>query len=255
MYGFLNGDVVQSKPHKKGGRMNGKMDIRGLMKLTLLDFPGKVACTVFTGGCDFRCPFCHNASLVLDPASVDPVGEEAVMALLEKRKGVMDGVCVTGGEPTLQKDLAGFLARIKEKGLLVKLDTNGSRPDVLAQVIEDGLVDYVAMDIKNSPAGYAKTVGIADFDMTDVKKSAALLLEGRVDYEFRTTVVRELHRLSDFADMAEWLAGARVHYLQRFVDSGDVIAPGFSAWDDDTMEKFRRILAMTEKRAELRGVG
>ena len=167
------------------------MNIQGFNKVTLLDFPGRVACTVFTGGCDLRCPFCHNSQLVLQP-NHSPIDEEEVFDLLRRRRGVLEGVALTGGEPLLQPDLESFLSRVRELGYSVKLDTNGTHPERLARIIGEGLVDYVAMDIKNSPEKYPATVGIPGFDVSPVRASAALLLEGKVDYEFRTTVVAEL---------------------------------------------------------------
>ena len=165
------------------------LDIQGLQKLTLLDWPGKVACTVFLGGCDFRCPFCHNGDLVAGPMPPG-MAEEELLDFLRKRRGLLDGVCVTGGEPLLRPDLEGLLSRIRDLGFPVKLDTNGNHPQALRHLWERGLVDYVAMDIKNSPARYAETVGVPGLDLGPVRESAAWLLEGGVDYEFRTTVVR-----------------------------------------------------------------
>ena len=168
------------------------MDIHGLQKLTLLDYPGKVACTVFLGGCDFRCPFCHNGELVAGPLPPPETDDEALLAFLNKRRGLLDGVCVTGGEPLLRPELPDLLARIKELGFLVKVDTNGARPDRLRALVERGIADYVAMDVKNGPTRYAETVGVEGLDLAPVRDSVSFLLSGAVDYEFRTTESRGL---------------------------------------------------------------
>lgn len=228
------------------------MNIQGLQKLTLLDFPGKTACTVFTGGCNFRCPFCHNADLVENPDAYEPIDEETIMALLEKRRHVLEGVCVTGGEPLLQPDIAAFLGRIKALGYAVKLDTNGSFPDRLQELISRGLVDYVAMDIKNAPEKYGLTIGWESFDLAPVEKSIALLMRGVVPYEFRTTVVKELHTRQDIAAITRWIAGAEKYFLQAFVDSGKVIASGLHACSGEEMaalaQEARKVLPQTALR-------
>lgn len=230
------------------------MKIYGLQKLTLLDYPGKVACTLFTGGCNFRCPFCHNASLVRHPAESDAMDEFEIFAFLKKRAGILDGVCVSGGEPLMQPDIGEFLETIKEIGFAVKLDTNGSFPDRLKELVGKGLVDYVAMDIKNSPEHYPATVGIDHYDIAKVKESVALLLEGTVPYEFRTTVVRELHCADDFVSIGSWIKGAPRYYLQVFEDSGDILESGLSGYGKAEMEGFLRILRKTIPGAELRGI-
>ncbi len=224
-----------------------------MQKLTLLDYPGKVACTVFTAGCNFRCPFCHNASLVLRPAE-QQLEEADFFSYLQKRRGVLDGVCVSGGEPLLQPELERFLERIRALGLSVKLDTNGSDPERLASLIARGLVDYVAMDIKNAPARYAQTVGIPGFDPAPVLQSAALLLRGSLPYEFRTTVVRGLHRREDFPAIADLIAGAQQYFLQGFVDSGDLILSGFSAFTAAEMADFAALVREKVPAVQLRGV-
>ncbi len=204
------------------------MRIAGLQKLTLLDFPEHTAATVFLPGCNFRCPFCHNAALVLDPN--DTTGDtpiEEFFAFLDKRHGLLDGVCITGGEPLLQPDLADFCARIKRAGFAVKLDTNGSFPTKLQELVETQLVDYVALDVKNAPERYAETVGMPGFDVAPVAASIDYLRSGAVPYEFRTTVVRELHKPADLVALSRWIAGARTWYLQSFVDADTVLAgPG-----------------------------
>ena len=228
------------------------MKLGGIQKLTLLDYPGKLACTLFAPGCNFRCPFCHNASLVLDPAEALDLDE--VLAFLQKRRGVLEGVCLTGGEPLLQPGVEDFLRKIKAMGYAVKLDTNGSRPRRLGDLVRAGLVDYVAMDVKNSRDRYAETVGIPGFDLAPVEESVAFLLEGTVDYEFRTTVVRELHTAESLRALSAWIAGARRYYLQGFVDSGDLIRPGLTAYTAAEMEDLRRAVLDQVPSAELRGV-
>ncbi len=202
------------------------MYLGGLQKLTLLDYPGKVACTVFTAGCDLRCPFCHNASLVIPGRAGEGLGEDELFAFLEKRRGILDGVAVTGGEPLLHPELPELLARIKSLGFAVKLDTNGTFPARLREIVSAGLADMVAMDIKTSPERYPVVTGVPGLDVSPVKESAAYLMEGHVPYEFRTTVVRGLHETADFESIGRWIAGAQAYYLQSYVDSGDLIAPG-----------------------------
>ncbi|MDD7494241.1 MAG: anaerobic ribonucleoside-triphosphate reductase activating protein, partial [Eubacteriales bacterium] len=178
------------------------MLIHGLQKLTLLDYPGKVACTVFTGGCNFRCPFCHNGSLVLRPDEGEHIPEEELFALLKKRQGVLEGVCITGGEPTLAFGLETLMARIKEMGYLVKLDTNGTRPKAVKRIIDAGLADMIAMDIKNSYKKYPETCGVPGYDTAPVKESIQLIMSSGIDYEFRTTVMREFHTPDDIRAIA-----------------------------------------------------
>ena len=230
------------------------MKIFGLQKLSLLDFPGKMACTVFTGGCNLRCPFCHNASLVTGLSEVEPIAEEEVFDLLQKRRGILEGVAITGGEPLLQPDIEDFIRRVRAQGYAVKLDTNGCYPDKLSRILADNLVDYVAMDIKNAPDAYAKTVGIDAFDLAPVRESVNLLMNGVVDYEFRTTVVKELHSAADFEKIGQWLKGAKRLYLQSFKDSGDLIGSGLSACTPSELEQFRQILLPYIPDTFLRGV-
>lgn len=231
------------------------MFVAGLQKLTLLDYPGKVACTVFTAGCNFRCPFCHNAPLVLPERMGQDVTEEDVLAFLGKRVGILDGVAITGGEPLLHKEMAGFLQKIKEMGYSVKLDTNGSFPDHLKELVKAGLVDRVAMDIKNAPGLYGATVGIEGFDISGVEESKNFLLEGSIDYEFRTTVVKGLHTKESLTEAAEWIAGAKEYYLQQFKDSGDVIAiDGLGAYDENEMHALADAVAEFVPSVKVRGV-
>ena len=232
------------------------MLISGLQKLTLLDYPGHVACTVFTAGCNFRCPFCHNAPLVLpERIEGDPNGEETVLQFLKKRQGILDGVAITGGEPLLQRDMADFLRKIRDLGYSVKLDTNGSFPDRLIELVEEGLVDRVAMDIKNSPALYAQTVGLREMDLRPIERSKDFLLEGRVDYEFRTTVVKGLHTAESLQEAAEWIRGAAEYHLQQFKDSGDIIAiDGLGAFSDEEMRALADRIRPIVPTVSLRGV-
>lgn len=229
------------------------MRISGLMKLTLLDFPGHTACTVFTGGCNYRCPFCHNAELVLRPSAQPEIPETEFFALLKKRRGLLDGVAVTGGEPTLQPDLPDFLRRIRDLGYAVKLDTNGTRPDLLRRLAEEGLVQYVAMDIKNAPGRYGETAGVEDPRLDMVRASAAFLLEGTVPYEFRTTAVRELHRPEDLREIGRWLRGAERYFIQCFADSGDLIEAGLHPCSREELELLLEAVRPFIPAAELRG--
>ena len=217
------------------------MKFAGIQKLTLLDYPGKTACTVFTDGCNLRCPFCHNARLVL-PEKRDGTSltDTEILAFLKKRAGLLDGICITGGEPLLYAvELREFLPAVRALGYAVKLDTNGTKPDVLADFLRNGLVDYVAMDVKNAFPYYAETVGIADFDVTPVKESIALLMRGDVDYEFRTTIVREFHTVERIRGLAQSIAGAKRYFLQYFKDSGELIADGLSAVPKEEMQAMR----------------
>ena len=229
------------------------MDIQGLQKMTLLDYPGMVACTVFLGGCDLRCPFCHNSGLVLGPMPAE-LDDQELLAFLKKRQGLLDGVCVTGGEPLLRPDLPELLARIKELGYPVKLDTNGSHPERLRSLVQQGLVDYVAMDIKNSPERYGETVGVPALDLTPFQESVAFLLQGSVDYEFRTTVVREFHDSDSFQAIGPWLSGARRYFLQCFVDRDTVLQEGLHPWDADSLRAFADLVRPYVHQVELRGV-
>jgi len=232
------------------------MFLSGLQKLTLLDFPGQVACTVFTGGCNFRCPFCHNAALVLPELLEElPGGEDEVLRFLEKRRGMLDGVAVTGGEPLLHKDLPDFLRRVRAMDYKIKLDTNGSFPDRLRALVEEGLVDRVAMDLKNSPDLYARTAGLRLMDIAAIERSKDFLLEGRVAYEFRTTVVRGLHTEKSLREAGAWIAEAKEYYLQQFKDSGRLLAAaGLGAFSDDEMRALTDAVREVVPTVQLRGV-
>ena len=217
------------------------MMIYGLQKLTLLDFPGRVACTVFLGGCDMRCPFCHNSEIAEGKAP--PVMSEAeLLSFLEKRKGLLEGVAVTGGEPLLREEHLELLRRIREMGYPVKLDTNGTHPERLARVLSEGLAQYVAMDIKNSPARYAETAGLKQMDLAPVRESVRLLMRGETEYEFRTTVVKELHDDESFRAIGEWIDGAARYYLQKFTDRETVPYEGFHAPAEEQMNRWAEML-------------
>lgn len=228
------------------------MIIGGLQKLTLLDFPGKTACTVFTEGCNFRCPFCHNAALVKNKAG--QIATEEIFSFLKKRQGLLDGVCITGGEPLLQADIEDFIYEIKSMGYAVKLDTNGSFPDRLIDIVGKGLCDYVAMDIKNSKSKYLATAGVTRDILSDIEKSVNFLLSGTVDYEFRTTVVDPYHDFSDFYEIGEWIKGAKNYFLQSFIDSGELLSDGMKAWKKEDMEAASLILQGFAPNVKIRGI-
>jgi pyruvate formate lyase activating enzyme len=227
------------------------MNVQGFQKVTLLDFPGKLACTVFCGGCNLRCPFCHNASLVETPLAEEN-GETDLFSYLEKRKGLLEGVCVTGGEPLLQPDLSQTLKKIRAMGFAVKLDTNGSLPQRLASILKDGLVDYVAMDVKSSPEGYDRATG-TELGFAPFAESIRMLRESGVPHEFRTTAVRGIHREEDFRQIGEYLTGCERYFLQGFVDSGSVLGQNVSAFSPEEMKRFLSVLRQWIPSAALRG--
>ena len=230
------------------------MRLGGLQKLTLLDYPGLVACTVFTVGCNMRCPFCQNASLVNRIEEENLLPEEEFFSFLKKRQGILDGVCITGGEPTLQPDLKEFIAKIKSMGYKVKLDTNGSFPDKVKEILDSGNVDFVAMDLKNTLDRYAETVGVPGFDTSKIVESIRIIKESGVEYEFRTTVVSPLHRPEDFGELAKLVEGSPRYFLQNFVDSGDLVAG--DGMKELTKEEISAALANAKKiipQAKIRG--
>ena len=233
------------------------MKIVGIQKLTLLDFPGKVACTVFLNGCNFRCPYCHNAELLGDGDEVMTVA--GLLAFLQKRQGILEGVCITGGEPTLHPELPALLGEVRALGYAVKLDTNGYRPEILEAVLDQGLVDYVAMDLKNGPESYGETVGLAQVELAKIRQSIRLLMDSPVDFELRTTVVNPLHSGETITSMANWLRettnGKPIPrlFVQPFVDRDTVPVGGFSAPTGAELEQFCRILGPCAERVELRG--
>ncbi len=231
--------------------------IAGLQKMTLLDYPGKVACTVFLQGCNFRCPFCHNSSL-LGSAEQPPIPTEELMSFLKKRVGLLDGVCITGGEPTLHKDLPSLVKNIKDLGYAIKLDTNGYRPDVLKALVGAGLVDYVAMDIKNCPSLYGKTAGISNLDLSKIEESMIFLMDGDLPYEFRTTVVQEFHTADTITEIAKWfhrLSPNQVsnYFLQPYTDRDSVLCSGLHTPDTVDLQGFLEIMRSYVRHTEIRG--
>ena len=234
------------------------MELHGFNRFTLLDYPGHMACTIFTGHCNFRCPFCQNASLVLEPESQPLLPPGEILATLKKRRGILEGVCVTGGEPTLQPGLESLLWRIRNMGYLVKLDTNGFLPDVLEHLMRKGLVNYIAMDLKNSRMRYPETTGIPGLDPSPIDRSIRLLMEEApslgIEYEFRTTVVRELHTPHDLEEAGEWIRGAKAWYLQAFRDSGTLIGSGLTGYDADSLHAMAALIRPYTDRTGLRGV-
>ena len=230
------------------------MKISGFQKMTLLDFPGQVAATVFTGGCNLRCPFCHNALLVTEAEDLEEYSEDFIIGYLEKRKGILDGLAITGGEPLLQKDIRPFIERVRHLGYKVKLDTNGCFPDRLKDLVARKLLDYVAVDVKNTKEKYGETVGIPGFDPKAVEETVAFLKKGLVPYEFRTTVVREFHTVEDIDGIGKWIEGADAWFLQNFVDSGNLIGEGLSAAPREVLFEMLERGRKYVKRCELRGV-
>ncbi len=228
------------------------MKIAGLQKLTLLDYPGYTACTVFTGGCNFKCPFCHNSQLIAGGTAQYSAVD--IIEFLKSRRGKLDGICITGGEPLLQNGLEDFLREIRKEGFLIKIDTNGSFFERLQKIIEQGLCDYVAMDIKNIPDKYQLSAGCA-VDVENVKKSVQLLINSNIAYEFRTTVVKELNAKEDFKYIAEWIAGANQYFLQKYKYSANVPNANFTAYSDDEMREICELLhSYGLKAAKLRGI-
>ncbi len=247
------------------------MQIHGLNKLTLLDYPGHMACLVFTGSCNYRCPFCQNSSLVLNPSSQPLISEKEILDFLKMRSGILEGICISGGEPTLQPDLEDFIRKVRSLGYLVKLDTNGSRPDTVNTLLSQGLLDYVAMDIKNTPEKYAATAGLMhritdsgspsiaadNFITASVRKTAMLLMNSDIAYEFRTTLVREFHTKQDLLEIGGWLQGADMYYLQSFRDTDTLVgAPmgTFHAFSKEELLSMKELLRPYFKRVELRGI-
>lgn len=228
------------------------MNIQGLQKLTLLDYPDRLACTVFTGLCNLRCPFCHNASLISGGNSTIEWNE--VLKFIQSRVGILEGVCVTGGEPTLQKNLSRYLMDIKELGFLVKLDTNGTRPKVLKDLVANALVDYIALDVKNSPNRYGETVGIQDFDLSPIEESMEFLLTDAVEYEFRTTIVKDFHDEADLLELANWIKGTKQYFLQSFVDGEDVLQKGLSSYSKEEITHLKEAIKPIIPVVQLRGV-
>ncbi len=254
------------------------MKIYGFQKTTLLDYPEHVAATVFTGGCNFRCPYCQNGGLVLCPGQYGEVSEEEVWRHLEKRKGILDGVCVTGGEATLQPDLEAFIRKVKEMGYAVKLDTNGYRPEVVRRLLEEGLLDYVAMDVKASKENYARAVGlvgcaagrkaeiladeredresgVGEFDIGRIEAAVDLLKNSGIPYEFRTTAVKGIHTVEEFERIGEWLSGSRAYFIQNYREDGEILCrEGLDGFSAEELQEIVRLAGKYVARVELRGV-
>ena len=234
------------------------MNITGLQKMTLLDYPGKVACTVFLQGCNFRCPFCHNSDL-LGAAGQDSISAEQLLDFLKKRRGILDGVCITGGEPTLQADLPELMQQIKALGYAIKLDTNGNRPDVVKKLAAEHLIDYVAMDIKNSPDRYSETAGVPGMPLEKLEETMRFLMEGALDYEFRTTVVEEFHSGESIAAIGQWLSRlspekkAKRLFLQPYVDRDSVLKQGLHTPDKEKISLWAALLAPYAEFVGIRG--
>lgn len=230
------------------------MRICGLQKLSMVDYPGMLAATVFTGGCNLRCPFCHNALLVTRLQESPVLDTDDVLAFLASRRGFLDGVVLSGGEPLMQPDSVDFLTQVRELEFLIKVDTNGCYPHVLREILDKQLADYVAMDIKNSPDKYAQTVGIPNFPLDNVNRSIALLQSSGIDYEFRTTVVREFHTADDIAAIAQWISGAPHYYLQNFEDSGNLISQGLHGFSLDELQIMADSALKHLKNVQIRGL-
>ncbi|HHU72797.1 MAG TPA: anaerobic ribonucleoside-triphosphate reductase activating protein [Clostridiales bacterium] len=231
------------------------MRIQGFNKTTLLDYPKHLASTIFIGGCNMRCPFCHNSSLVLHPEAVPAIPVDDVLSHLNKRKNVLDGVCITGGEPTLFADeLTQLIKSIKDLGLKIKLDTNGTNPALLKNLVDNKLIDYIALDIKNSRENYGLSIGIKNYNTNKVNESVKYLLTSPIEYEFRTTIVKEHHTSRDILSIGQWIKGANSYYLQSYKDSEDIISPGLHSHSKDTLETFAQLLAPYINKVELRGV-
>jgi pyruvate formate lyase activating enzyme len=230
------------------------MEFAGMQSLTLLDFPGKVACILFVRGCNLRCPFCHNASLVR-PGAENAISETDILSFLKKRQGLLDGVVISGGEPLMYPELLPFLHKVRALGYAIKVDTNGTNPDLLKQLVEENLADYVAMDIKNSPAFYSATCGLSKAPIGAIDRSREYLMSDAVDYEFRTTVVNGLHTKESISELSCWIAGAKRYFLQGFKDSGDLLSPeDLSAFSEEEMRVLLEIAKIHVPTALLRGI-
>lgn len=230
------------------------MTISGMEKLTLLDYPDNMACLIFTQGCNFRCPFCHNRNLLMDTNNDGVIDEEEVLNYLKKRKGLVDGICISGGEPLLQRDIEGFITKIKDIGVKVKLDTNGSNPNKLKKLIDKGLVDYVAMDIKNDFSNYGKTSGVENINIDNIKKSIAILENSNINYEFRTTVVKELHNVTQLEHICEYIGPDAKYYIQNYRDCANVLQAGLNGFDNEELVNIRDILKSKYPNVMVRGI-
>ena len=229
------------------------MKIHGLEKMSLVDYDGKVSATVFTGNCNFRCGFCHNSALVLSSNTLAEIPETDIFDYLKKRKGLLDAVCVTGGEPTLHKDLPLFIEKVKNLGYFVKLDTNGTNHEMVKSLNETGLVDYFAMDIKNDLDSYAEIIGISGFDTKNVVRTVEYFLSGKANYEFRTTLIKEFHALDNILKIANWIKGANKYFLQKFKNSENCIESHLSPVDEKTALEYKQLLTEYIANTNLRG--
>ena len=230
------------------------MNICGYQKTTLLDYPGHVAATFFTGGCNFRCPFCHNSDLITYPSSTDNISEEEIFTFLKKRKNILSGICITGGEPTLQPDLAEFIEKVRSYGYKIKLDTNGYRPEVIADLLEKNLLDYIAMDIKAGYSNYITASGISNLIIKKIKDSVSIIENSGIPYEFRTTVVKELHNETDFQEIADMISPKSPYFIQSFKDSGNILISGLSSCNNEELNKFLSIVKEKLPNSSLRGI-
>lgn len=228
------------------------MNICGYQKTTLLDYPGHVAATIFTGGCNFRCLFCHNSDLLLNPSTI--ISEEEIFTFLKKRKNILSGICITGGEPTLQKDLIEFIEKVRSLGYKIKLDTNGYRPQIISELLNKNLLDYIAMDIKAGYSNYANICGVSNLNIETIKESISMIENSGIDYEFRTTIVKELHTEQDFQEISEMLSPKSSYYIQSFKDSGNILTPGLSSCDMDTLNYYLSIVKEKIPNSSLRGI-
>lgn len=230
------------------------MNIYGYQKTTLLDYPGHVAATIFTGGCNFRCPFCHNCDLITNSSGSDCISEEEIFTFLNKRKNVLSGICITGGEPTLQSDLVDFIQKVRILGYKIKLDTNGYRPEIIAELLNLNLLDYIAMDIKAGYSNYSTVSGVSNLLMKNIEQSISLIENSGISYEFRTTVVKDLHKETDFQEIVNMISPKSPYFIQSFKDSGNILLPGLSSCDITTLNHYLSIVKEKLPNASLRGV-
>lgn len=254
MYNMLQTKLINKARQYASVDSDDEVKFYGFQKLSLLDYPGYMAATLFTGGCNFRCPFCHNSSLVFLNENDAEISQEEVLDYLSKRSKVLDGVCISGGEPLLHHNIKDFIYKVRSLGLKVKLDTNGTNFKTLKELIDEKLVDYVAMDIKNSTDKYSLTVGLEKIDLSEIEKSKNYLLEGHVDYEFRTTIVKEFHEIEDITKLAMWIKGAKRLYLQNFVSRDTCIQSGLHEVDVDTLKQMKQEAQKYIENVEIRGV-
>jgi len=246
--------LVKAREYAKTNLSNEEIKFYGFQKLTLLDYPGNMAATVFTGGCNFRCPFCHNKQLVYLSQNEVEISKDEILTYLKQRKNVLDGLCISGGEPLLHEGIVQFIKEVKSIGLKIKLDTNGTNFEKLKYLIDEKLVDYVAMDIKNEKKLYPLTVGLENFDTKEIEKSVEYLKLGKVDYEFRTTIVKEYHEDTNFEEVGKWLNGTENYYLQNIEDHGSCIKEGLHEIGEEKLIEIRNQLKKYIKNVSIRGL-